>query len=96
MARYLVERQFEVGQEQMPEVGTRSRRLMEEQFPEVGWEHSHVAVGDDGSVKTFCLYEAPSEDVVRRHAKELGLHEIQAIYEIVGDVTPADFPLSAA
>jgi Protein of unknown function (DUF4242) len=96
MPRYLVERQFEVGQEQMPTVGQRSRRLVEERFPEISWEHSHVAVGDDGEVKTFCLYEAPSEDVVRQHAKELGLHEIQAIYEIVGDVTPADFPLTAA
>ena len=96
MARYLVERQFEVGEAQMPDVGRRSRRLMEEHFPEVRWEHSHVAVGDDGTVKTFCLYEAPTEDVVRAHAKELGMHKIQAIYEIVGDVTPADFPLAAA
>jgi Protein of unknown function (DUF4242) len=96
MARYLVERQFEVGQEEMPVVSRRSRQLLEENFPEITWEHSHVAVGDDGSVKTFCLYEAPSEDAVRQHAKELGLHEIDAIYEIVGDVTPADFPLTAA
>ena len=96
MPRYLVERQFEVGQEQMPEVSRRSRRLIEADFRDVTWEHSHVAVGDDGRVKTFCLYDAPSEDVVRQHAKELGLHQIESIYEIVGDVTPADFPLAAA
>ena len=96
MPKYLCERQFEVGQEQMPQVGARSRRLVEEQFPEITWEHSHVAVGEDGRVKTFCLYEAPSEDVVRQHAKELGLHNIVSIVEIVGDVTPDDFPLTAA
>lgn len=96
MTRYLVERRFDVGQEEMPEVGRRSREIVEERFPEITWEHSHVAVSDDGSVKTFCLYDAPSEDVVRQHAKELGLHEIQTIHEIVGDVTPADFPPSAA
>ena len=94
MPKYLVERQFQVGQEQMPEVGRRSRQLVEEHFPEITWEHSHVAVDDGGGVKTFCVYVAPSEDVVREHANELGMHNIKAIYEIAGDVTPADFPLT--
>jgi hypothetical protein len=93
MPRYLIERQFQVGQEQMPEVGRRSRRLVEEQFPQISWEHSHVAVDEGGGVKTFCIYEAPSEDVVRQHAKALGLHELEGVYEIAGDVTPSDFPL---
>lgn len=92
MPRYLVERQFSVGQEQMDAVGRRSREIVRERFPEITWEHSHVAIGDDGRVKTFCLYGAPSEDVVRRHAQELGQHEVLRVVEIVGDVTPADFP----
>ena len=92
MARYLVERQFSVGQEQMTVVGRRSVEIAEERFPEITWEHSHVAIGDDGCVKTFCLYEAPSEDVIREHAQELGQHEVLRVAEIVGDVTPADFP----
>ena len=93
MPRYLVERQFQVGQEQMPQVGRRSRQVAEEQFPEITWEHSHVAVDDGGGVKTFCVYGAPNEDMVRQHAAKLGSHSIEAIYEIAGDVTPADFPL---
>ncbi len=92
MPRYLVERQFEVGQEQMNALGRRSRQITTEQFPEITWEHSHVAVGDDGRVKTFCMYAAPSEDELRSHAHELGSHEILRISEIVGDVTPDDFP----
>ena len=92
MARYMIERQFHVGQEQMPEVGRRSRQIVEEQFPDIVWEHSHVAIEEDGGVRTFCLYMAPSVDVVRAHAEELGLHDVLAIYEIAGDVTPADFP----
>jgi hypothetical protein len=92
VARYMIERQFHVGQERMPEVGRRSRRLVEDQFPEIVWEYSHVAAEEDGGVRTFCLYKAPSEDVVRAHAKELGLHDVVAIYEIAGDITPADFP----
>ena len=50
-------------------------------------------VDDDGAVKTYCVYAAPSEEMVRSHAKELGLHDIQVIYEIAGDVSPHDFPL---
>jgi hypothetical protein len=94
MPRYMIERQFHVGEDQMPSVGRRSRKIAEDQYPEITWEHSHVVVKDDGRVKTFCVYAAPSEEVVQRHANELGQHTIDAIYEIAGDVTPADFPLS--
>jgi hypothetical protein len=92
MPRYLVERQFDVGEDQMPSVGRSSRELVEGEFPEITWEHSHVSVGDDGRVKTFCVYAAPSEVIVHQHAEKLGKHTIDAIYEIAGDVTPADFP----
>ena len=92
MPRYLVERQFDVGEEQMPAVGRRSRQLVEGEFPGITWEHSHVTVGDDGLVRTFCVYAAPNEEVVREHSRQLGSHEIASLYEIAGDVTPADFP----
>ncbi|HZU59595.1 MAG TPA: nickel-binding protein [Solirubrobacteraceae bacterium] len=92
MPRFLVERQFEVGQEQMDAVGRRSREIAEESYPTIVWEHSHVAVGEDGRVQTFCLYEAPEAEVIHQHAQELGLHQIVRVTEIVGDVTPADFP----
>jgi hypothetical protein len=92
MPRFLVERQFEVGQEQMDAVGRRSRQIAEERYPSIVWEQSHVAVGDDGRVQTFCLYQAPEEETIRNHAKDLGLHQIMRVTEIIGDVTPADFP----
>ena len=92
MPRYLVERQFSVGQEQMNVVGRRSREIAEERYPGITWEHSHVTVGDDGRVKTFCVYAATDEDEIRNHAQELGQHEILRVSEVVGDVTPADFP----
>jgi Nickel responsive protein SCO4226-like len=93
MTRFLVERRFHVGEKDMPEVSRRSKRLAIDHFPEITWEHSHVIVDDVGTVKTYCVYVAPSEDVVRRHAVELGLHDVEGIYEIAGDVTPDDFPL---
>jgi len=94
MTKFLVERRFHVGEERMPEVGRRSRQIAIDQFPEITWVHSHVVVDDAGTVKTYCVYDAPSEDIVRRHAVELGLHDVEGVYEIAGDVTPEDFPLN--
>jgi hypothetical protein len=95
MPRFMIERTFDVTEDQMPVVGRRSRVLTEEQFPEIVWEHSHVVVDDEGLVRTYCVYSAPSEEVVRAHAQELGEHTLDGIYEIAGDVTPADFPPAA-
>jgi hypothetical protein len=92
MPRYLIVRTFEVGSDQMPGVGRRSRELVEEQFPQIVWEHSHVVVDDDGTVHTYCVYDAPDADTVIEHSRMLGEHKIDAIHEIAGDVTPADFP----
>lgn len=92
MPMFIVERQFEVGEDDMPAVGRRSRSLIEGNFPEIKWHHSHVTLDDRGLVKTFCLYAAPSEEAVRQHADQLGMHQIVTVYEVIGDVTPSDFP----
>jgi hypothetical protein len=94
MTKFLVERSFEVGEDQMDEVGRRSKRIVIEQYPEITWHHSHVVISDDGKVRTYCIYEAPSEEIVRLHASTLGQHTVDGIYEIAGDVTPEDFPLT--
>jgi len=93
MTKFLIERRFHVGAEEMPEVGRRSKKVIVEHFPEITWEHSHVVVDDAGGVKTYCVYEAPTEEIVRRHSDLLGLHDIEGVYEIAGDVSPDDFPL---
>jgi hypothetical protein len=92
MPRYLIARSFEVTEEQMPPVGRRSRELTENEFPEITWEHSHVVVDDEGLVHTYCVYAAPSEEIVREHSKMLGQHTLDFLHEIAGDVSPSDFP----
>jgi hypothetical protein len=92
MPRYLIVRAFEVGEDDMPPVARRSRELTEQEFPEITWEHSHVVVDDEGHVFTYCVYAAPSEEIVRAHSTRLGQHKIHELHEIAGDVTPADFP----
>jgi hypothetical protein len=70
----------------------RSREIVENELPEITWEHSHVVVDDAGKVRTYCVYGAPNEEIVREHSTRLGQHQIDSIEEIAGDVTPADFP----
>lgn len=93
MPRYVIERTYDVGEDEMPEVGRRSKRIVAEQFPQIVWEHSHVVVDDEGTLKSFCIYDAPDEQMVRQHAALLGQHVVDHVYEIGGDVTPDDFPL---
>jgi hypothetical protein len=93
MSRYVIHRVYDVSADQVPEVAKRSKRLIYDKFPEVTWLHSHVTVDDDGLARSFCIYEAPNEDEIRRHAALLGDHTIDGIYEVAGDVTPDDFPL---
>jgi hypothetical protein len=90
--RYLIVRSFEVLEEDMPSVGRRSRRLVENEFPEITWEHSHVVVEDSGAVKTYCVYTGPDEETIRSHSATLGDHTVDVLHEIAGDITPADFP----
>ena len=50
MPRYMIVRRFDVSEDEMPEVGRRSRRTIEESYPEITWEHSHVVVDGGGTV----------------------------------------------
>ena len=92
MPRYLVVRTFDVGEEEMPEVGRRSNEVIEGGYPQIVWEHSHVVVNDEGKVMTYCVYESPDEETVRNHAQDLGRHTVDVVHEIAGDVSPSDFP----
>jgi hypothetical protein len=91
--RYLIERRYTVDLDTLPEVATRSKAVRHYHYPDIVWEHSHVTVDDDGTPRSFCVYQAPSEEAVRAHSNTLGHHFIESIYEIAGDVTPDDFPL---
>jgi hypothetical protein len=93
MPRYLISRIFdELDEDEQNELGSRSRRIIDEDFPEITWEHSHVVTDPAGVLRSFCIYDAPNEAVIRAHSDELGHHQIEAIYEIGGDISPADFP----
>jgi hypothetical protein len=92
MPRYVIERLFDpMDEELMDQIGELSKKILDEDFPQIRWEHSHVVADAAGNVKSFCIYEAPSEDVIRQHSEALGHHIITNIYEIGADVSPRDF-----
>jgi hypothetical protein len=97
MPRYLVERYFDrISDDEMLALSAASDRMITERFPEITWEHSHLCVDGEGAITTFCVYEAPSEDVIRDHAAAFGGHSITRISEIADDVTPADVRAAVA
>lgn len=94
MPRYLIERVYSVDMDGLPVVATRSKAIRHYHYPEITWEHSHVVVDGEGVPRSFCVYDAPDEKTVLAHAMQLGDHVVETVYEIAGDVTPDDFPLT--
>jgi Protein of unknown function (DUF4242) len=91
MPRYMIERVFgEAVEEDMARISSTSKRVLEEDFPDMTWEQSYV-VSDGSVIKTFCVYEAPNAERIRQHAERVGEHVISQLYEIGAVVTPADF-----
>jgi hypothetical protein len=92
--RYLVERIYTVEMDEVPTVATRSKAIGHHRFPEIVWEHSHVVIDDEGTPRSYCVYAAPNDEMVREHARQFGDHNVGFVLEIAGDVTPDDFPLT--
>ena len=93
MPRFLIQRNFgQRDDDEMEIVGRDSKRIIAEHCPDIVWEISHVVADIDGEITTFCIYSAPSEERILEHASLLGRHHVDRIYEIGGQVSPADFP----
>ena len=70
-----------------------SDELIPALFQEIVWEHSHVVADRRWrDLRPFCIYEAPSEELIREHADVFGSHSITNIYELVDDVDIARDP----
>ncbi len=94
MPRYLIERTWDdMEEEEMASKGRLSKHILtaDEKFSAITWEHSHVVIDEDGQLKSFCVYSSPNTELIREHAELLGDHKIGGIYEIGGDISPADF-----
>lgn len=71
MPQYVIEREIpgagNMTPEQLQVAAQKSNSVLQKLGPDITWDHSYVA-GD----KIYCIYSAPSEDLIHAHAKESG------------------------
>jgi Protein of unknown function (DUF4242) len=71
MRKFIIEREIPgagtLERAQLKEAAARSNAVLAELAPDIQWVESYVA--DD---KTFCVYLAKDEDVIRKHAELSG------------------------
>lgn len=72
MPRYVIEREIpgagSLTDEELRQTSLRSLEVVGELGPKIQWLHSYVT--DD---KVYCVYVAPDEETIRRHAEAAGL-----------------------
>ena len=88
MRKFVIERDLpKVGsmeREQLKGAAAKSNDALAQLAPRVQWVHSYVA--DD---KTFCIYLAENEDVIRKHAEISGFpaNKITEIRRVIDPTT---------
>lgn len=88
MPKYLIEREIpgagNLSAEQLFLISQKSCGVLQELGPRIQWVQSYVT--DD---KAYCLYIAPSEELIREHARQCGIpaNRISEIKEIIDPTT---------
>ena len=88
MRRFVIEREIpKVGSmdgQQLKAAAAKSNAALAQLSPEIQWEHSYV-VGD----KTFCIYMAKDEAVIRKHAEISGFpaNRITEVRNVIDPMT---------
>jgi hypothetical protein len=86
--RYLVERELgDMPDDALNEAVEASREVREGEFPEIGWEHSHVIRVEGSGLRALCVYSAPDPAAIRAYSERAGL-PVDGIHEIHADLTP--------
>jgi hypothetical protein len=71
MPQFVIERDMPgvgaLGSDELKGASQQSCSVLRELGPEVQWVHSYVT--DD---KIYCIYRAPTEDLIRQHAETAG------------------------
>jgi len=88
MQQYLIEREISragnMTGEQLRDASKHSNEVLAELGPEIQWVQSYVA-GD----KIYCVYNAPSEDLIRLHADKSGFpaNKITPVSAVINPTT---------
>lgn len=85
MPKYVIEREIpnigNVSPQEAVGIAQKSCGVLQELGPQIQWVESYVADN-----KTYCVYIAPSEDLIRQHAQKSGfpaskINEVKAIID---------------
>ncbi len=86
--RYIIERDIpgvdEMSTSELCGAARASNQAIAELSPQIQWEHSYVVEG-----KTFCVYLAESEAVIREHAKLSGIpaNNVHLVKQVIDPLT---------
>lgn len=82
---------------ELEDAAARSTAAGERMADDIAWIRSYVIAENDGSVGTFCVYQASSPEAIRRHADaaDLPVDEIVEVADVVV-VRPDPQPQPAA
>ena len=71
MPQFVIERDMpgvgQLGQDDLRSASQTSCNVLRDLGPDIQWVHSYVT--DD---RIYCIYRAPSEDLIRKHAETAG------------------------
>ena len=87
MKTYVIERDIpgvgRMTRDELKGAANTSNNALAQLEPKVKWEHSYVTAD-----KTFCIYSAENEDVIREHARISGF-PASKITEVSGVIDPS-------
>ena len=87
MPRYVIERSLaEMPQDDLDTIGRRSATVADA-MEGVVWVKSFISEAEG---KIYCLYDAPSPDAIREHARRVGI-PANTISEVGMEISPAMF-----
>jgi hypothetical protein len=88
MPKFVIEREIpgagKLSPEQLQAISQKSCSVLRELGPQIQWLHSYVT--DD---KIYCVYIAPDEDTIRKHAQQGGFpaNRVSRIQSIIDPTT---------
>jgi len=88
MPRFIIERNIPgastLSQEELKAIAQKSCSVLNKMGPRIQWNHSYVA-GD----KIYCVYIAPTEQMVREHAQQGGFpaNVVSEVKSIIDPIT---------
>jgi len=88
MPRYVIERDIpgagKLSTQELQAISQKSCSVIDKLGPQIQWQHSYVT-GD----KVYCVYIAPSEALIREHAKQGGFpaNRVSEVKTVIDPVT---------